>query len=201
MKPKDSEAVSLISHRRQGGHDMKTNTGNGCSKPDAEKQLGWMKLFSCLFLISMMSLQQACASPKRVPSLPTQKPVVLSSTTIVSFGVNPGAAVPERKPVTPDEWVMCGLFEYDHGNFSEAANAFSEAARATLNPSSSFGREVLMAQAVCHLRDSNDIDFVRVMETLLSSYNRWELTQARTRDSRLRILEELYHQRSKHLQK
>lgn len=165
------------------------------------RQLDPVNLLFCLWVILTMILQSGCATAKPVRYEPPQMPALVSKKLVVSFGANPGAAVPERKPVTPDEWVMCGLFEYDHGNFSEAANAFSEAARATLNPSSSFGREVLMAQAVCRFRDSNDIDFVRVMETLLSSYNRWELTQARTRDSRLRILEELYYQRSKHLQK
>lgn len=157
------------------------------------------KLFLLSLLFWIMVFQQACAAKPPLPPVPP--PIQLSPTAVVlSFPANPGAAAPRRVPETAEEWVLCGIFEYDHGNFAEAAHAFAEASRATLNPMSPFVRETLLAQAICYLRDANDIDFLQVMESLLSSYNRWELSQARERDPRLRVLEQIYQQRSKVIQ-
>jgi hypothetical protein len=159
-----------------------------------QDRLWTRRLFVSSFLLAILLLLQSCA-PKQTLNPSPQPAEYLPRTVVLSFSPNSGGAAPQRSPESAEEWVHCGLFEYNHGNFAEAAHAFGEASRATLNPMTPFVRETLLAQAVCFLRDANDIDFIKVMEELLTSYNRWELSQARERDPRLRALEEFYNQR------
>lgn len=167
----------------------------GKSMALASNPLDFRNLVLSFSLLLIAIFHQGCATKQPLPPPP---PIVDSSPKmiVVSFGANPGGTAPDRTPSTGKEWALCALFEYDHGNFAEAAKAFEEASKAIVNPGTHFARETLIAQAVCYLRDANDSGFSQAMETLLSSYNRWELSQVRARDPRLRILEQIYHQRT-----
>ena len=159
----------------------------------------WRKLFLSATLLGCMALHQGCATTERIPLNPAPEsapPVVI----VLSFGPEAGRQPPKELPVNHKELVLCALYDYDHGNFAEAARAFEDATKGIVNPLSLFRREALMASAISYLRDGDDYEFIRVMEILLSSYNRYELSQAREEDPRMRVLEEVYNQRSKKIQ-
>ena len=151
------------------------------------KSLGKMPsafLLSVLFLSIYLGLV-SCATKKPIPQPPASEP-----PRTVSFRFAPSLVVsaPAGEPATVREHVRCGLFYFQHNRYEEAAKSFQAARGPILDPANDLSRQCIVAEAVCQLLSDNKPAFVKTVNALKATYNKYELMTVEQRDSRMKAL-------------
>lgn len=102
------------------------------------------------------------------------------------------AGTPAHDPVTVEEHIRCAHFYFEQARFEEAAEEFDRARQRIREPQNALYRACLISSAVCHLLTDNRDSFVKTIQELQSTFNRYELVVIEKRDERLKALFELY---------
>ena len=110
----------------------------------------------------------------------------MKRTTTVKFESPLFIPVPDDEPQEVKDFILAGLFLFEHSRFEEATDYFIAASERILDDKSNLYKETLMAAAVSSLIAGDKTRFIQVMDTINGGLSRFE--RMSTKDERWRAL-------------